>query len=212
MLKVWGRRSSFNVQKVLWLIDELNLPHESVPAGGDFGGLDDHGFLAMNPHGRVPVLRDGAVVVWESHAILRYLAAVNGAARFWPADPAARAPIDGWMDWAQTALQPAFLTGVFWGWYRTPEALRDGPAIARALDLTRHSLARVEARLADAPFMAGEGLSLADIPIGTCLYRYFELAIERRPCRAWRPGTGGFASARPIASTSWSRSASSRAA
>jgi len=179
MLKVWGRRSSLNVQKVLWLIGELDLPHESIPAGGEVGGLDDPGFLAMNPHGRVPVLRDGAVVVWESHAILRYLAAAYGATRFWPADPAARAPIDGWMDWAQTALQPAFLTGVFWGWYRTPEAQRDGPAIARALDLTHQCLARLEQRLVNAPFRADGTLGLADIPIGTCLYRYFELEIER---------------------------------
>jgi glutathione S-transferase len=186
VLKVWGRRTSFNVQKVLWLVGELDLPHQHIPAGGDFGGLDDPGFRALNPHGLVPVLQDGETTVWESHAILRYLAATYGAERFWPADAAARAPIDGWMDWSQTALQPAFLSGVFWGWYRTPEALRDPPAIARALERTHRCLARVEARLAEGPFMAGQGmtgqgLSLADIPIGTCLYRYFELEIARPP-------------------------------
>lgn len=179
MLKIWGRRSSFNVQKVLWLVGELDLPHEHIPAGGDFGGLDDPGFRALNPHGLVPVVQDGETTMWESHAILRYLAATHGAGRFWPADAAARAPIDGWMDWSQTALQPAFLTGVFWGWYRTPEAQRDGPAIARALDRTHRCLAAVEERLDGRPFLAGEALSLADIPIGTCLYRYFELEIAR---------------------------------
>ncbi|TCS17404.1 glutathione S-transferase N-terminal domain-containing protein [Caulobacter sp. BK020] len=82
MLKLWGRRSSANVQKVLWLIGELDLPHDLIPAGGGFGGLDDPAFRAMNPHGKVPVIADGAVVVWESHAILRYLAATYGENRF----------------------------------------------------------------------------------------------------------------------------------
>jgi len=179
MLSVWGRRSSANVQKVLWLVGELDLPHTHVPAGGDFGGLDDPAFRALNPHGKVPVIDDGGVVVWESHAILRYLAAVHGADRFWAADPAVRAPIDGWMDWAQTALQPAFLTGVFWGGYRTPEAQRDVGAVARALDRTVACLAHVDRLLADRPFVGGETLSLADIAIGTHLYRYFELEIDR---------------------------------
>ncbi|KOQ20555.1 glutathione S-transferase, partial [Achromobacter xylosoxidans] len=115
MLTIWGRRSSFNVQKVLWLAGELGLAYEHVPAGGQFGLLDTPDFLRMNPHGRVPLLRDGDTVVWESHAILRYLAARHGADAFWSADPARRARADGWMDWAQTALQPAFLAGVFWG-------------------------------------------------------------------------------------------------
>jgi glutathione S-transferase len=181
MLEVWGRRSSANVQKVLWLVGELDLPHTHVPVGGDFGGLDEPEFRALNPHGKVPVIRDGSVVVWESHAILRYLAATHGAGRFWSSEPAARAPIDGWMDWAQTALQPAFLSGVFWGLYRTPPAQRDAAAIAAALDRTHRLLGLVEAQLAGRAFVAGEALSLADIAVGTHLYRYFELEIDRPP-------------------------------
>jgi len=69
MLKVWGRRSSFNLQKVMWLIGELGLPHQQIPAGGDFGLNDTPEFLAMNPHGRVPVIDDDGTVVWESHTI-----------------------------------------------------------------------------------------------------------------------------------------------
>ena len=133
MLRIWGRRSSFNVQKVLWLADELNVAYEHVPAGGDFGGLDAADFRALNPHGRIPVLDDAGLAVWESHAILRYLAAGYGRGVYWEEDPAARAPIDGWMDWAQTALQPAFVGGVFWGYYRTPEAERDWPAIGASV-------------------------------------------------------------------------------
>lgn len=179
MPKVWGRRSSVNVQKVLWLVGELGLPHTHVPAGGDFGGLDDPAFRAMNPHGKVPVIDDGGTVVWESHAILRYLAATYGEGQFWAADPAVRAPIDGWMDWAQTALQPAFLGGVFWGWYRTPEARRDDIAVARALEQTFACPAQVDRQLTDRPFVGGETLSLADIVIGAHLYRYYGLEIQR---------------------------------
>ena len=133
MLTVWGRRSSFNVQKVMWLIGELGLAHEHIDAGSDFGGLDTPDFLAMNPHGRIPVIKDGDVIVWESHAVLRYLAARHGVGRFWSDDPVVRAQVDGWMDWSHTALQPDFLVGVFWGFYRMPEDKRNWPAINAAL-------------------------------------------------------------------------------
>ena len=179
MLEVWGRRSSFNVQKVLWLVGELGLSHQSIPAGGDFGGLTDPDFLAMNPHGRVPVIDDAGVVVWESHAILRYLAARYGAPTWWPEAPAARAQADGWMDWAQTALQRDFLTGVFWGWYRTPEAQRDTVAADAALAACARHFTLLDRILADRPFLGGDTPGLADIPAGTHLYRWFELEIDR---------------------------------
>jgi glutathione S-transferase len=181
MLKVWGRRSSFNVQKVMWLVGELGLEHEHVDAGGSFGGLDAPAYLAMNPHGRVPVIRDGEATVWESHAILRYLAARHGAGRFWPADPAARAPIDGWMDWSQTALQPDFLGGVFWGFYRTPDDKRNWPAINAALARCAGHFAKLDRQLDGHAFLLGDALTLADITAATSLYRYFELEIERPP-------------------------------
>jgi glutathione S-transferase len=179
MLKVLGRRSSFNVQKVLWLVGELGLAYEHIPAGGSFGKLDEPAFRALNPHGRIPVIQDGELAVWESHAILRYLAARYGGDRFWPKDPAARAPIDGWMDWHQTSLQPHFITGIFWGYYRTPETQRDWPAIRRSVDLCADDFRLIDSILATRPFLLGDTLSLADIPIGTSLYRYFELDIER---------------------------------
>jgi glutathione S-transferase len=179
MLKVWGRRSSFNVQKVLWLVGELGLPHEHIPAGGDFGGLDDPRFLAMNPHRRVPTIDDDGVVVWESHAILRYLAAKHGGAAWWPEAPADRAAADGWMDWGQTTLQRDFLTGVFWGGYRTPEADRDTAAVDAAVAACARHFKLLDTVLADRPFLGGDAPSLADIPIGAHLYRYFELDIDR---------------------------------
>jgi len=179
MLKVWGRRNSFNVQKVMWFVGELGLAHEHIPAGGSFGGVDAPSFRAMNPHGRVPVIADGETVVWESHAVLRYLAARYDAGGFWRAAPSERARIDGWMDWSQTALQPDFLMGVFWGFYRTPDAQRDWPAINKSVARSADHFRLLDRVLSTRPFLAGERLSLADIPAGTALYRYFELDIER---------------------------------
>lgn len=187
MLTLWGRLDSLNVQKVRWLLEELALPYEAVPAGGAFGRLDEPGFRALNPHGKVPVLVDGPVAVWESHAILRYLAARHGGPALWPEDPATRAAADGWMDWAQTALQPAFLDGVFWGHYRTPPAERDTAAVARALTRSADLFGRLDAVLSDRPFLLGPDLSLADIPAATTLFRWFSLDIPRpdhpRLCR-----------------------------
>jgi len=179
MLKVWGRRSSFNVQKVMWLVGELGLAHEHIDAGGSFGGLDTPAFLAMNPHGRVPVIREGDATAWESHAILRYLAARHGGGQFWSGDPADRAAVDGWMDWSHTALQPDFLVGVFWGFYRTPEDKRNWPAINAALARCAWHFEKLDRLLEGRPFLLGEALTLADITAGTSLYRYFELEIER---------------------------------
>src|SRR5215468_4547469 len=99
-----GRRSSFNVQKVQWLLGELGLDFEQRELGGRFGGLDTPEFLTLNPNGRIPVLVDGDVVVWESHAILRYLAATHGGDSWWPRSAAARSFPDRWLDWSETTL------------------------------------------------------------------------------------------------------------
>jgi glutathione S-transferase len=179
MLKVWGRRSSFNVQKVMWLVDELGLAHEHIDAGGKFGGLDAPAFLAMNPHGKVPVIDDGGTVVWESHAILRYLAARHGGTRWWPVDAAQRSLADRWMDWSATTLQPDFLMGVFWGFYRTPEPQRDLLAIRKKVAACASHFQLLDRVLADRRYLLGDELTLADIPAATALYRYFGLDVER---------------------------------
>lgn len=188
LLTIWGRRSSFNVQKVLWLAGELGLSYTHIPAGGSHGLLDSSEFAELNPHRHVPVIRDGESVVWESHAILRYLAARYGDPQFWPDDPARRAQADGWMDWAQTSLQPAFLGGVFWGYYRTPVEQRDLLAIERSLAQCTRYFQLLDRRLATQPYLGGDSLTLADIPAGTSLYRYFELDIPHPAIpnvRAW---------------------------
>ncbi|MEP3112993.1 glutathione S-transferase family protein [Nisaea sp.] len=178
MLKIWGRRSAFNVQKVMWLIGELGLPHKHTEAGGAAGGLDDPAFLAMNPNGKVPVIDNDGTIVWESHSILRYLAAITGDTAFWADDPAARSEADRWMDWSQTSLQPAFLTGIFWGYFRTPEAQRDWPTIREKQKLTCQCLVRLDEALDGRDFLGGSQFGLADIPAGTNLYRLFGMDLD----------------------------------
>lgn len=118
MLRVWGRRSAYNVQKVLWTVGELGLPYEHIDVGSLAGQLDTPEFLAMNPHGRIPVLADGETVVWESNSIVRYLSAAYGGA-LWAAEPAERSLAERWMDWELATLQPDFLA-LFWGFFRMP--------------------------------------------------------------------------------------------
>jgi glutathione S-transferase len=175
---VWGRRNSLNVQKVLWLVGELGLAHEHIPAGGDFGRLDEPSFRAMNPHGLVPVIEDDGVVVWESHAILRHLAEAHGGDRYWPS-LADRSRIEPWMDWQQSSFQPSFSNGLFWGYYRTPAEQRDWQAIRRAVAACDHELSVLDRILAKRAFVAGDAFSLADIPIGTCMFRYFGLDLPK---------------------------------
>ena len=178
MLKVWGRRNSLNVQKVLWLVGELELAYEHVPAGGDFGRLDEAEFRSKNPHGLVPVVEDDGVVLWESHAILRHLAEAHGGERFWPSLER-RARIEPWMDWEQTSFQPSFSNGLFWGYYRTPAEQHDWPAIRRHIAVCDHELSVLDRVLAERRFVAGDQFSLADVPIGTCMFRYFGLDLPR---------------------------------
>ena len=98
MLKIWGRTTSSNVQKVLWCCAELGLEYERVDLGGPFGGNQDPEYLALNPNGLVPTVKDGDLVMWESNTICRYLCTTHGGERLYPKDPAARTHIERWMD------------------------------------------------------------------------------------------------------------------
>lgn len=172
----------------MWLVGELELPYEHISVGGAFGGLNTEAFLAMNPHGRIPVLSDNATIIWESHAILRYIAATYAQDTFWFDDAKMRAKIEPWMDWAQTTFQPDFLTGVFWGFYRTPDEKKNWPQINQSIARCNKHFDILENQLKDKKFLCMDSLSLADITVGTGLYRYFELDIERPNLprvRAW---------------------------
>ena len=119
MLRIWGRLSSVNVQKVVWCADELGLAYERIDAGGAFGLTRTPEYLAMNPNSLVPVLDDDGFVLYESNAIVRYLAARHSRGTLWPEDLAKRADADRWMDWQTNTYQPA-MRDIFWQLVRTP--------------------------------------------------------------------------------------------
>jgi glutathione S-transferase len=177
-LTLWGRLSSCNVQKAMWLLEELALPYAHVNAGGDFGGLDDPAYLAMNPHGRVPTLKDGEVVVWESEAILRYLAARYGAPALWSDDAAERAAVDQWLAWTAAALYRDWID-LFWARVRTPPERQDAETIEALRHRTADRYGFLDSQLAARPYIAGDAFSLADIAAGMTLYRWYEMPIER---------------------------------
>ena len=178
MLKVWGRTSSVNVQKVLWCCEELGLPYERVDAGGPFGGTDAPDYLTMNPNGLVPTVSDDGFTLWESNAIVRYLAARHGVEKLLPEDLAKRALAEKWMDFQLGTLFPAFRAG-FLDLTRTPPEERDPDAIAASLRETTRLLAVLDAHLEGEEFVAGEGLGVGDLALGPVVYRWLNIEIER---------------------------------
>ena len=179
MLKVWGRNTSSNVQIAMWTVGELGLEHERVDWGGAFGGNDDPEYRRMNPNGLIPTIRDGDLVVWESAAILRYLAATYGDEGFWPSDPARRAPLDMWAEWAKNTFAPPLALQVFWQLVRTPAAERNMPLFEDGVAKLQRLATMLDERLGAGPYLNGEKLCFADIMAGHLLYRYFTLEFQR---------------------------------
>jgi glutathione S-transferase len=179
MLRIWGRKNSINVQKVMWAVGELGVPHERIDAGGRFGGLDTAAYGAMNPSRRIPVIDDDGTIVWESNAIVRYLAAKYGAGLLAPANVGIRAQSDMWMDWVLADLQPAFIGGVFSTFWRTPEAQRNWQLIRQGIARSVALFRLLEDHLRTRAFVAGDELTMGDIPAGAQLYRFFSLEIDR---------------------------------
>lgn len=196
-LVLWGRPSSVNVQKVMWALDEYGLGYGHKIVGGIYGGTDSPEFRALSPVPRVPVLQVGATGIWESHAILRHLARTR------PEHPLSAAPdvADPWLDYGTSSFQPAFL-GLFWQMVRTLPADRSEAAIAQARKGLTEALAVLERRLSEVPYLAGAGLTIADIGVGAPFHRLADIApdlLAGQPALAqWmdrlraRPGWGRF--------------------
>lgn len=178
MLTIWGRNNSINVQKVMWTVGELGLNHERHDVGGAFGGLDQPDYLAKNPNGLIPTLEDDGVTVWESHAIVRYLAAQYGSGSLWPEDPGPRAEADQWMDWMHTVILKD-MAPVFVGLIRTPPEQRNTAAIEAGVAGLARSWAVLDQHLDGRAYVVGDGLTMGDIPVGCACYRYHALDIER---------------------------------
>ncbi|MFC4667358.1 glutathione S-transferase family protein [Seohaeicola nanhaiensis] len=181
MITVYGRATSSNVQAVMWGIAEMGLPCNRLDYGHSFGGLDTSEFRALSPHARVPVIRDGDLAVFESCAILRYLASQYGdGGAFWPTDPKSRARVDMWAEWAKTELCARFTVPIFWPRVRTAAAKRNQSALDQAISDFQVHLARVDDLLAPGqPFLLGSDLTMADIIAGHILYRWFSIDVPR---------------------------------
>ena len=178
MLKLWGRLNSVNVQKVVWALDEIGLAYDRIDAGTPFGVNDTPDFLRMNPNGLVPVIEDDGFVLWESNAVVRYLAARYAEGSLLPADLRVRADADRWMDWQATTFLPA-VGPAFMNLVRTPEEKRDAKAIESSRERGERAAAILDARLADRAFLAGEAFTMGDIPVGCVLHRWMHLPVER---------------------------------
>jgi glutathione S-transferase len=185
MIRLWGRLTSINVQKVVWCLDELGLPYERIDAGGAFGIVDTPEYRRLNPNGRVPTIEDDGFVLWESNAIVRYLAAKHAQAGLCPADDRVRADADRWMDWQATGFSPA-MRDAFWQLVRTPQDQRDHAAIERSARECEDYAAILDAHLQRREFVAGATFTIGDIAAGASAHRWLHLPIGRIPRPALR--------------------------
>jgi glutathione S-transferase len=178
-ITLWGRLNSMNVQKVLWVLDRLNLPYERIDAGMQFGVNNTPEYLSLNPNGKVPLLKDGPTVVWESHAICRYLCNQYGGDAIYPSDARQRAAVDQWVDWAACGIIGS-VSLIFWQLVRTPEDKRDANKIAEETTKTVASLKVLSQGLTGKTYLANEQLSLADIVLVPVIYRCYGLGLVAR--------------------------------
>lgn len=177
-MKIWGRKDSSNVQKVLWCCNELGLEYERIDIGGRFGRNKEKPYLDLNPNGLVPTLQDRDFVLWESNSIVRYLVDKHGRGRLLPSTHEERADASRWMDWQLTTLGPA-ISPLFWALVRTPAEKRDLAAVQSALEKSGKAWEIFDRRLTRSTYAAGDDFTIGDIPLGVWAYRWFELPIDR---------------------------------
>ena len=174
MLRIWGRVNSINVQKVMWAVGELKIPHERIDAGMAFGVVNSPEYRKLNPNGRVPTIDYDGFVLWESNVIVRYLYARHGKPRSLEQGYSE----EKWMDWT-TSTVGAPLTTVFWQLIRTPAEKRDNAAVEAAIKQAIDVWKIADDALAAQPHIAGREFSMGDIPLGSFVNRWFQLPIER---------------------------------
>ena len=174
MLRLLGRKTSGNVQKVVFLLEELGLPYEREDYGRQFGNTGDDAYLALNPMGKVPTLVDGETVVWESNTILRYLCSRAGSPLY-PADPAARSDVERWMDWQLAAVNPHYMA-IFRETKKPAEERR--PDLQALGDALAGELAFLDAQLDGQDWVAGGDMTVADVCLGPIVHRCLGFPVE----------------------------------
>ncbi len=178
MLKIWGRLNSINVMKVMWCVEELGIEYQRVDAGMQYGVVGEDYYARLNPNRRVPTIEDDGLVLWESNVIVRYLSAKYGSGSLSPVDAGERALADQWMDWQQTTLYPD-ITFIFWAVVRDLEANQDPEKLAAAASRAGNAWQVLDDHLAGRDFLCGEHLTMADIPVGATVWRWYNMEVER---------------------------------
>jgi len=182
VIKLWGRKSSSNVQVVLWCLTELGLDYERTDAGFKYGVTDTDAYLKMNPNGRIPTIQiDDHPPMFESGAIARHLCNQYGSETFWPKDEILRAQVDMWADWSKINIAMNFTGPIFWPLVRMKESMRNPDEIASANKILETYLTIANDRLAESEFLVTNQLTLADVQLGHVLYRYYDIDLERTP-------------------------------
>ncbi len=180
MLTIWGRMNSINVQKAVWAAEDLGLSYTRHDAGMAFGVVNTPEYRAMNPNGLVPVIDDNGFVLWESNAIVRYLAARYGAGSLWPLDPVIRAASDKWMDWQTTTFYPAY-HAAFHGLVRTHAEKRDPAVIEASRAKTETLLAMLDGHLSANAYLGGDSFGIGDLALGPSMHRWLNMPVAREP-------------------------------
>ncbi|KAB1076286.1 glutathione S-transferase family protein [Methylobacterium planeticum] len=178
MRRLWGRANSVNVQKALWGLDEIGLPYERIEAGGAHGVVGDAEYRALNPNSLVPTLQEDGFVLWESNAILRYLAEAHDGPLALPQDVRERALIGQWLDWQTTSFTPA-MRDAFWQLVRLPEPERDAALIGGSVAASERHAETLDRYLQGRSYVVGERFSIADIALGCAAHRWLALPVER---------------------------------
>ncbi len=178
MLKVLGRVTSINVRKVLWALDELGLGYEREDWGLPLRDPKVPEFLALNPNAQVPVMIEGEFVLWESNAILIYLAEREG--QLLPEQLELRALALQWLGWQASELNPP------WG-YAVNALIRKTPGyddpgrIADSMERWSAKMEILEGALAGASTgYIGAGFSIADIALGLSVHRWMSIPLEKK--------------------------------
>lgn len=177
-MRLFGRTTSVNVQKVLWTLEELGVAYDQVDLGGAFGGLDTDDYGTMNPNRRVPLLVDGDLTLWESNAIVRYLSNSYGGGSLAGTNPANIARADMWMEWFQNNCYAHYIA-LFYQTVRLPKAQRNLDERDRAATALIQSFGMLNTHLGDNRFVAGDDFSMGDIIVGTSLFRYYAMDFDR---------------------------------
>jgi glutathione S-transferase len=190
MLRLLGRNTSGNVQKVIFLLEELGTPYTREDYGRQFNNTQDAAYLKLNPNGKVPTLVDGDTVIWESNTILRYLAAKHKKETLYPSELAARTEVERWMDWLLASLNTPYVA-VFKEAKKAPgERVASWAADSQELAA---QLQLLDAHLARQPYLAGKEMSIADVALGPIVARCLDFPIERPDLpnlKAWRERIG----------------------